>query len=244
MEQVASGLADHHDGTAVGPAVFRRVSVDVQLELLHGVDDRIESHLAGLGLQNADSVVQVLVGARPAAVDARQQRPTARQRDSRGERHEGNEIAPIEGQSFQLRLDDVITHGAVSRFEQRGLSVHIHRLRGLAQFQFHIEPDLIADAQYDALLPVGAEAGLPDRQHILSGGQPEQMILSAVVGQDIEADAGGLILGGHSGFGRGEVLRILNGARQFGLAGLAEARQGEGCELGESGNPRVHRHVL
>src|ERR1035438_1518729 len=91
-------------------AVFGRVSTDVQLEFLHGVDDRIESHLTGLGLQNTDSVVEVFVGARPASIDPRQQRPAARQGDARGECDEGNEIAPIEGQRFELRLADVIAH--------------------------------------------------------------------------------------------------------------------------------------
>ena len=83
VELVAAGLPDHHHGAAVRSAVLRRVGVDVELELLHRVDDRIERDLAGFRLQDADAVVQVLVGARAAAVDARQQRSAARKRDTR-----------------------------------------------------------------------------------------------------------------------------------------------------------------
>jgi hypothetical protein len=43
----------------------------------------VQSHLTGLGLENTDSVVKVLIGARPAAVDPRQQRSATRQGDSR-----------------------------------------------------------------------------------------------------------------------------------------------------------------
>ena len=138
VELIAAGFPDHHDRSAVGSAVFGRVGIEVQLEFLHGVDDRIESHLAGLGLQNTDSVVEVFVGTRPASVDPRQQRPSSRQGDARGECDQGNEIAPIEGQRFELRVADVIAHRAASRFQQRCLSVHIHRLRGWPQFQLHI----------------------------------------------------------------------------------------------------------
>ena len=77
---------------------------------------------------------------------------------------------------------DVIAHRTAGGFQQRRLSVHLHRLRGLPQLQGYIQPDLVADAQCDTLLPVRAEAGLLDRQHILSGSQPEQVILSAVAG--------------------------------------------------------------
>src|ERR1035441_34026 len=44
VELVAARLSDHHDGSAVGSAVFGRVGVEVQPELLHGVDDGIESY--------------------------------------------------------------------------------------------------------------------------------------------------------------------------------------------------------
>ena len=72
VELIASRLADHHDGAAVGAAVLGRVGVDVELELGHAVDDRVVDHLARLRLQHADAVVDVFVGARAAAIDARQ----------------------------------------------------------------------------------------------------------------------------------------------------------------------------
>ncbi len=83
VELVAAGFPDHHDRSPIGSTIFRRVSIDVQLKFLHSVDDRIESHLTRLRLQNADSVVEVFVGTRPASVDPRQQRPSTRQGDAR-----------------------------------------------------------------------------------------------------------------------------------------------------------------
>ena len=124
------------------------------------VDDRIERHLARLRLQHADAVVEVFVGARPAAVDARQQRAAARQRDARRQRHQRNEVAAIQRQRFDFRLAHVIAHRAAGRFEQRRFRVHIHRLRRLPQFQLDIQPGLVADAQRDAGLPVGPKPRL------------------------------------------------------------------------------------
>ena len=57
----------------------------------------------------------------------------------------------------------------------------------------------------------------------MSGGQPEQVVLSAVVGYDVETGAGGLFFAGHFRFGRRETLRILNRAEQFGFSSLSEA---------------------
>ena len=73
VEFVAAGFADHHDRAAVRPAILGRVGVDVELEFGHAVDDRVVDHLPRLRLQHADAVVDVFVGARPAAVDARQE---------------------------------------------------------------------------------------------------------------------------------------------------------------------------
>ncbi len=71
---VAAGLGRQVDDAAVEAAELGRRAVALDLELLDGVDVRKERHLAGLGLQHRDAVEQIFVGARPAAVDARQRR--------------------------------------------------------------------------------------------------------------------------------------------------------------------------
>ncbi len=66
VKLVAAGFSNHHDGAAVRSAVFRRVHVDIELEFRHAVDDGVVDHLPGLGLQHADTVIEVLIRARPA----------------------------------------------------------------------------------------------------------------------------------------------------------------------------------
>src|ERR1019366_9149347 len=127
-----------------------------------------------------------------------------------GEGDEGNEIAPIEGERFQLGPADVIAHRTAGGFQQRRLSVHLDGLRRLPQFQLYIQPDLVADAECNALLPVRAEARLLDRQHILPGGQPKEVVVSSLVRYDVEPRTRGLFLDAHFRWGYREALRILN----------------------------------
>ena len=54
-------------------------------------------------------------------------------------------------------------------------------LRRLADLEFHIERGPVAQPQSDARLPVRAEARLLDRQHILAGGQSQDVIFAALV---------------------------------------------------------------
>jgi hypothetical protein len=78
----------------------------------------------------------------------------------------------------------------------------------------------------------------------VSGGQPEQMVLSAVVGCDVEPRTGSRLFAGHSSFGHGEALRILDRAEQFGFSRLSEARPGEDRERSKNGEGSMRGHVL
>ena len=57
----------------------------------------IEGHLPRLGLQYADAVVEVFVGARAAAVDTRQQRAAAGKSDARESATSGMKLRPSRG---------------------------------------------------------------------------------------------------------------------------------------------------
>ena len=78
----------------------------------------------------------------------------------------------------------------------------------------------------------------------MSGGQPQQVIFSAVAGYSAEPGTGGLFLAGHFGFGHREALWILNDAEQFDLSSLPEATPGEGGEGGKSGKDWMGAHVF
>ena len=76
----------------------------------------------------------------------------------------GMKLRPSSGSVSICGLADVIAHGAAGGLQQRCFGVHFHRLRGLPDSSLTFEPDLVADAQRDALLPVRAEARLLDCQ--------------------------------------------------------------------------------
>src|SRR5205823_3782717 len=104
---IAPGFPDHHNSPAIGPPVFGRIRVNVQLELRYSINDGIVHHLTGLRLQNANAVVDVLVGSWAAAVDAGQYRSTAGQRHSWRECDERDKIASVQGQRAYLVLFDI-----------------------------------------------------------------------------------------------------------------------------------------
>src|SRR5262249_41896563 len=73
LEAVQTCLLVHHDDAAIGTAVFGRGTVGFDAKLLDCINDRIESYLAGLRLEHADTVIDVLAHARPASIDAGQE---------------------------------------------------------------------------------------------------------------------------------------------------------------------------
>ena len=162
VKGIASRLADHHHGAAVRPAIFGRIGIDVQAKLFHAVDDGVEGHLSGLGLQHADSVVEIFVGSGPASVDARKQRSAAGQSYAWGERQQGNEISAVQRQRGDFGFIDVIVYVRGGRLKQRRRGVHFHRFRGLPELQPGVEASFVGRVQNDAGLPVISEAGLLD----------------------------------------------------------------------------------
>src|SRR5262249_49594213 len=64
VKLIRSGLVVHHNDAAVRPPVLGGVGVGVDAELLDRVDDREVGDLPGLGLKDADPVIDVLAYAR------------------------------------------------------------------------------------------------------------------------------------------------------------------------------------
>ena len=242
MELVASGFSDHHDGAAVRPAVFGRVRVDVELELGHAVDNRVVDHLAGLRLQHADAVVEVLVRARAAAVDPRK-KLAVRQRHARRQRHQRNEVAPVQRQRLDPFLSHVQAHLPAGRLQQRRGGGDIDRLGGLADLQLHVERRPVRKAQDDARLAVCPEARSFDGQYVGAGGQPEEVILAPLVGKSGVPRHRGLVLGLDFRRLHRAARGILNRAGQFGAARLPEThRRSEDQSQGQNYGMNLHGH--
>ena len=184
VEFVAARLADHHHRSAIRAAVFRRVSVDVQLELRHPVDDRVIHHLARFGLQHADAVVEVFVRPRPASVDARQNRSSrsAARRPARGS-PSGTKLRPSSGSgaiffSSMLRLTSplaVWSTGACA-------AVTIQCLGSLPDLQFHIEAARSASRRVIPTLTINVpKPGCSTVMRYCPRRQSEKVIFPAIV---------------------------------------------------------------
>ena len=74
VEGVGAGAGGDVDDAAVEAAELGGDVVGFDGELLDGVEDGEEGDLAGLGLKGGDAVVEILVGAGTAAVDAGEER--------------------------------------------------------------------------------------------------------------------------------------------------------------------------
>src|ERR1051326_1568241 len=70
MKIVTARFGVHHYGAAVRPPIFWRIRVDIEPEFRDAVNNRIKGYLSRLGRQNADTVIEIFVGSRPAAIDA------------------------------------------------------------------------------------------------------------------------------------------------------------------------------
>ena len=98
------------------------------------------------------------------------------------ERDQRNKIAAIERQGLDLGLIDAEVHRRVGGLEQGRGGGHVDRLRGLADFEPHIEGGLIAQAQDYARLAVNAKSRLLDAYDVARWRQSEDMIFAALVG--------------------------------------------------------------
>ena len=106
VEGVGAGAGGDVDDAAVEAAELGGDVVGFDGEFLNVVEDGEEGDLAGLGLQGGDAVVEVLVGAGAAAVDAREQ-CAGGQLDAGGEGGELDEVAGVERHGDNDGMGDV-----------------------------------------------------------------------------------------------------------------------------------------
>src|SRR5688500_6393334 len=118
MKLVRSGLVVDHDHAAVGSAVFGRVTVRFNAEVLNCIDNRKVGHLSRFRLENADAVVNVLAHPWTASVDSRQS-GRRRKHDAWGKRNQGDKVSAVKRQRHDLLLLDDETYRATLRLQQR-----------------------------------------------------------------------------------------------------------------------------
>ena len=148
---VGAGFLIDHDHAAVGTAILRGIAVRIHAELFDCVDDGVESHLAGLGLQNTDAVVDVFADSRPAAIDAGQ-KTSWRQIDTWGKGDKWYEVPAIERERDHFLLIHDKTDRAATRLQQGWGGAYLDRLTGITQVEIEVEPRAVSDPQGDSVL--------------------------------------------------------------------------------------------
>ncbi len=90
--------------------------------------------------------------------------------------------------------------------------------------KLHVELRALAKPENDSRLPVAAESGLFDEEHVPAGGQAEDMVFTPLAGNGGISNHGRLVLGFHLRFGDRQSGRIPDGAIQFRPAALCVAQ--------------------
>lgn len=182
-------------------------------------------------MQDADAVVEIFIGARPAAIDAREQRP-AGQRHAGSKRDQRDKVAAIQRQCGKLGLIDRIAYRATGGLQQRRLRHHLNRVCS-RQSELDIQAGLIAQPQSQTGLTKLDEPGRTGRERILARRKSQQVIFAAPAGGDCKNGAGGLVCGADLRFRHHRAGRVQNRTEQFGLAGLPVTGRGEEQSTGQ-----------
>ena len=170
MKRVGARLRGQVDDAAVEPPELGRRAVALDLELLDRVDDGEEGDLPGLGLENRDAVEEILVRARPAAVDAWKLRPR-RKRDAGRERGERDEGAAVERKLDDLLVAHARPEAGAFGPEHRRVGGHLHDLADGPDSEREIHARLLSRDDRDALAPDRREAGQRNLEAVSPGGR-------------------------------------------------------------------------
>jgi hypothetical protein len=174
-------LVQVHD-TAIEPPEFCRWAVGFDLEFLDRVDVRKERHLSRLGLQHRDPVEQILVRARPAAVDARQRR-AGRQRHSRRQPSQRNEAAAIQRQVYNLSVIYHLTESGTGAAKERRVGGDHDRVGEAADLESEVQPHRFAGRQLKAIAAQRTKSVQRDGQPIGARGEGRHHV-AAVFARD------------------------------------------------------------
>ena len=163
---------DVHHAAGI-PAEFGGIEAGLHLELLHGVDRRLDRHRGVQAVVVVDAVNEIRVAGIPRAVDEkRRPRPrivgtvAAPDRPRRSKiraRHEDGQLGevPLVQRKIQhVPLGHHVAQGGRFRFHQRDLLLHDHLLGDRAHLQreinsrglVHLQLDPFADGLLEALL--------------------------------------------------------------------------------------------
>src|SRR5262249_47094656 len=153
------------------------------LELLDGVDHREVRHLPRLRLQDGDAVVEILVRARPPAVDARQH-GIGRQGDARDDGGEHDEQPAVERQLDDLLVFDDGPQARGLSPQDRGVTDHRHLFSNVSNAQFEIDPRFFTSLQTNALATDRLEARQLDREGVFAGREARRGVDAIVSGDD------------------------------------------------------------
>ena len=157
VKRVAARFGGEIHHTAVEAAELGGRAVALDLELLDGVDDRVERHLARFRLQHRNAVEEILVGARPSAVDAGQD-GIRRQGDARSDGGEHDEQAAVQRQLHDLfMLDDRPKAGGFGAHDRR-VADDRHLFSNVSDADLEIDTRLFTGRQADALAAHRLEA--------------------------------------------------------------------------------------
>src|SRR5207244_100293 len=141
------------------------------------IDDRVERHLPGLGLEDADAVVDVFAHAWPAAVDARQQ-VSRRKVDSRRERDQRDKVPAVEWQRYNPFLFDDGADSTAGCFQQWRGGGDLYDLVRVSDRQIEVDFQAIADAQDNAVPPQWREALLCRGELVRAGRHGQELVRS------------------------------------------------------------------
>jgi hypothetical protein len=210
------------DDAAVEAPELRRRDVGHHLELLDGVDDREVGHRSGLGLQDGDAVVQVLVDAGPPAVEAREGGP-GRERHARNQRHQREEAAAVQRELQDEAVGDHLAQARRLRLQQGRVGGHRRRLAHVADRELDVQAHALAGRDVDAVPHEALEARRFHHEGVGPWREPGERVEAGRARRGDVLAAGRDVAGGHLRLGHVPAGRVVRLAHDLAPAGLGEA---------------------
>ena len=222
VDGIGAGARGDVDDAAVEAAELGRDVVGLDGELLDVVEDGEEGDLAGFGLQGGDAVVEVLVGAGTAAVDAGEE-GAGGELDAGREGGELYEVARVERHRDDGGAGDVGLDLARLCLEEGRVAVDGYGLAVASRAEDEVGVDGLAEDDGDA----GAAEMLESRRcHV------DAIDARVEIGEEVVACAGAG--GGLMQVGRG-LGQLDLGAEYGGAGGVQHAASDIGCNLSKAG---------